>query len=68
LLGVPADKVRETVKYAPERFREMEADGLLELSEAAIRVTERGSMFIRNIAAALDPAYKQQLNKYSKAV
>lgn len=67
-LDVPADEIRETVGYAPERFGELVADRLVEVEERGLRVTEKGSMFIRNIAATLDPAYRAQVNKYSKAV
>jgi oxygen-independent coproporphyrinogen-3 oxidase len=46
----------------------MEADGLLRKTEQGIEVTETGSLFIRNIAALFDPAYREQVNKYSKSL
>lgn len=37
-----------------DRLQEMEADGLLELSDTGLRVTEAGRPFVRNIAMAFD--------------
>jgi len=38
----------------PHRLQEMEADGLLELSDMGLRITEAGRPFVRNIAMAFD--------------
>lgn len=43
-------------------------DGLLTYNEDEITVSELGSFFIRNIAAAIDPNYKEQMFNYSKSV
>ncbi|HEX2934992.1 MAG TPA: oxygen-independent coproporphyrinogen III oxidase [Bacteroidales bacterium] len=43
-------------------------DGLLEYTDEKILVSETGELFIRNIAALFDPAYRQQSNLYSKTV
>ncbi len=51
-----------------DELGEFEADGLIEIDNGQIKVTEKGSMFVRNIAASLDPAYKPGKNKYSKSV
>ncbi len=67
-LGTGEETLKQLVGFDPGKFSEMEKDNLLEVSCEGLHVTERGSMMIRNIAAALDPAYKQQVNKYSKSV
>ncbi len=56
------------LKDDPEQLKEMEADGLLHLTDGGLKVTETGALFIRNIAALFDPAYQQQVNKYSKSL
>lgn len=38
----------------PEKLREMQTDGLLELSDSGLRVTPAGRAFVRNIGMALD--------------
>lgn len=54
-----------------ESLKPMQQDGLLELTESSLTVTEQGRLFIRNIAMAFD-AYlaqgKSQKGKFSKTV
>lgn len=40
-----------------ERMEELEADGLVQLDDYRVRVTERGRPFLRNICMALDGRY-----------
>ena len=47
---------------------EFKSDGLLDFSEKAISITETGSLFIRNIAASLDPELTVGKGIYSKSV
>lgn len=63
-----ADRLKQLVGYNPVRLEEMQRDGLLEFDEEGLTVTETGSIFIRNIAALFDPAYSEQVNRYSKSV
>ena len=48
----------------------LQADGLVEISPAAIRVTELGRLFLRNIAMCFDAYLKQPVDqpRYSKTV
>jgi coproporphyrinogen III oxidase-like Fe-S oxidoreductase len=50
------------------RLEEFEKDGIINLKENQIDVTEKGLLFIRNVAAAIDPAYTMKENKYSRSV
>lgn len=45
---------------ALEDLQEMQADGLVQLEPATIRVTEAGRVFLRNIAMAFDGYLRQQ--------
>lgn len=67
LLIDPSD-LDKMLDNASAQLKEMEADGLLHLNEKGLKVTETGGLFIRNIAALFDPAYRQQVNKYSKSL
>lgn len=42
------------LQNASEHLREMEADGLVEISESGIKITEAGRAFTRNVAMAFD--------------
>ncbi len=67
-LQVPVEELRRIFVPEPQVFEEFVADGLLSFSYDQLVVSETGWLFIRNIAAALDPAFKSTDNKYSKAV
>lgn len=67
-LQVDLPELKGILNDDPKQLAEMEADGLLHRTEHGLMVTETGSLFIRNIAALFDPAYRQQVNKYSKSL
>lgn len=67
-LQVNLPELKGILNDDPKQLAEMEADGLLHRTEHGLTVTETGSLFIRNIAALFDPAYRQQVNKYSKSL
>jgi len=48
--------------------KDFENDGLVTLTQDEIRVTAKGEPYIRNLAAALDPAFSSGINRYSKSV
>ncbi len=61
-------KLKSIVRFTDEKLQEFINDGLLTFNDDEIRVTETGSLFIRNIATLFDPLYTKQKNKYSKTV
>ncbi len=67
-LGIPQKRLTE--QFIPERSRllEFSDEGLLVFSDDELKVTEAGSLFIRNIAASLDPAFNSENNRYSRSV
>ncbi|MBM2814609.1 MAG: Coproporphyrinogen-III oxidase [Ignavibacteria bacterium] len=44
------------------------ADGIINYSEDRIEITEIGILFIRNVAASLDPVFQSSVMNYSKSV
>lgn len=60
--------LQNMVNYNSQKLDKLAADHLISYNNDAIKVTETGSFFIRNIAVLFDPAYKQVENKYSKTV
>lgn len=67
-LGISTDQLHETIRADEQALEEFVKDGLIGMSPEGITVTPTGALFIRNIAAAIDPAYREQTSKYSKTV
>jgi oxygen-independent coproporphyrinogen III oxidase len=63
-----AQDIKNLVRFNPQNFSDFIADGLMELKGDQIRVHDKGFIFARNIAMALDPAFNQEENIYSKTV
>ena len=67
-LGVSAEELKSLLILDERVLEEFVQDGLLEYSPSFLRVTPEGSLFVRNIAASLDPAYQSHTHQYSKSV
>ena len=67
-LNVSEDMIMNNINLKKESLKVFVRDGLLIEIPGSIEVTEKGSLFIRNIAAALDRGFSQNGNTYSKSV
>ena len=67
-LGVTRPELSRYISYNEKEFKGFIDDGIVIVNDDSIEVSETGSLFIRNVAASLDPAYKKEANKYSKSV
>ncbi|RMH56229.1 MAG: oxygen-independent coproporphyrinogen III oxidase [Candidatus Hydrogenedentota bacterium] len=61
-------EIREEFAREIEGLRDLEEDGLIERGNEGILVTERGRLFIRNIAMRFDPTVGQAADRYSRTV
>jgi oxygen-independent coproporphyrinogen-3 oxidase len=61
-------EIKQVIQFDPVKFISFVADDLMYLDRDHIKVHEKGLLFARNIAMALDPALKQGENVYSKTV
>jgi oxygen-independent coproporphyrinogen-3 oxidase len=61
-------EVKDIVKYNEATLQDFHKDELIEYNKQEIRVTELGSLFIRNIAASFDPDLKSENKLYSKSL
>ena len=66
--SLTTDELKLTYPSDTPLLKEFEADGLITSNNNEILVTEAGSLFIRNIAAAFDSDYISKSNTYSKTV
>jgi oxygen-independent coproporphyrinogen-3 oxidase len=65
---ISTDAFMDITGFEADKLISFIDDGLVEYSDEKIQITSTGELFIRNIAALFDPAYKQQSNQYSKTV
>ncbi len=66
--NLSAQDIKNLVRFNPKNFNDFIVDGLMELKGDQIRVHDKGFIFARNIAMALDPAFNLEENIYSKTV
>jgi oxygen-independent coproporphyrinogen-3 oxidase len=68
--GVPGVDVGAIVREERDRLAPLEDDGLIAFEKNALRVTDKGCIFLRNIAVVFDAYLKQRENKplFSRAV
>lgn len=66
--GISPERLKNTLSADHRQLNEFQSDGLVLITDEGITLTEKGSLFIRNIAAALDPAFHAKEKKYSKSV
>lgn len=60
--------IKELIKFDPSKFEDFILDDLMVLDNDQIKINDKGLMFARNIAMALDPALNKGENIYSKTV
>ena len=61
-------EVLNAIRYNQNELQEFADDGLIEYSADEIRMTEIGKLFVRNIAASLDPLMENSTKSFSKPV
>ncbi|MCW3807693.1 oxygen-independent coproporphyrinogen III oxidase [Plebeiibacterium marinum] len=61
-------QVKKVVLYSYEKLLGFKEDGLIEFDDNQVKITENGSLYIRNIVAALDPALNNNQRMYSKSL
>ena len=60
--------MKEALNYDVPALQQMADDGLITLEPTHIALTEAGSPFVRNVAAALDKMMINNNNRFSKPV
>jgi len=60
--------IKTTFAHAIENLKPMEDDGLVELHDDRLQVTNQGRLFIRNIAMSFDAYLESGKGKFSKTV
>lgn len=63
--SITLEKFLEITNFDVTRLEMMFSDGLVELKDNILKVSEQGMMVVRNVAVAFDPEYKPVTNKFS---
>ena len=66
--NLTVDEIKHIIQLEPSKFTDFVNDDLMYIDGQQIKIHEKGLLFARNIAMALDPALKQGENIYSKTV
>ncbi len=61
-------ELKQVVNYDSNALEEFKNDGLIEFDDNYCKITEEGTMFIRNIVAAFDPALSGSKKRYSNSL
>ena len=67
-LGLTVDEVKQATAYDVAKMQDFAADGLIEWTDDSIRMTEEGTLFVRNVAASLDKLLLHSNKSFSKPV
>lgn len=65
---VTLPQLKELCCFSTEKLDQLKSDELVNYADNQLTVTEKGSLFIRNIAVIFDPEYQPQQFSYSKTV
>lgn len=67
-LDISVERLKNNIAYEKSKLTDFENDKLLISKNDDLKITEKGKFFIRNIAATLDPDFKNTENTYSKSI
>jgi oxygen-independent coproporphyrinogen-3 oxidase len=67
-LSIPVEKIKHATAYNSAIFNDFASDDILTFDEKQMQVTAQGTLFVRNIAAALDKRMIHSDKSFSKPV
>ena len=67
-LGFTSEEIKKNTTYNTKLLQQFEADGIISLSEEKIQITAEGQLFLRNVAASLDPLTQAGQTNFSKPI
>lgn len=69
LIKIPIPEIKSRLTYDASKLKEMEEDGIITLSPEEIKVTKKGALYVRNVAAIFDPLMRNgNTLRFSKPV
>ncbi len=66
--NISVEDIYEITKVDKQELKTFEEEGLINIKEDAIELTQHGQFFMRNVAAAFDPNMKENTKNFSKSL
>ena len=67
-LSITKDEVLAAVRYSESELQSFHEDGVIAFNTEGIEMTSEGKLFVRNVAASLDPLMENSSKQFSKPV
>lgn len=67
-LGITTEELKAALHFDEAQLREMATDGILQMTNEGLEMTDEGHPFVRNVAAALDPLMQGTDKQFSKPI
>ena len=67
-LNISIDSIKKITAYEPIKLKIFEEDGLVEIFDDIIKISDDGMLVVRNIAMTFDPMLKIQDSQFSKTL
>lgn len=68
LRSIPEEIIWNNIRFRQENLKIFEDDNIIERNQKNFKIKDNGLLFIRNVAAELDPNFERADNLYSKPV
>lgn len=68
LTGLSVGKIKESINFNQNKLQEFADDGIVNLSDEGLSITPEGRLFVRNVAASMDPLMINTTKSFSKPV
>ncbi len=66
-MNITIPEILDSVNYDQQLMRQFKDDGIIDYDDDSVRITGKGSLFIRNVAASLDPLMADTAKKFSRS-
>lgn len=66
--SLPAETIKQAIRYNEQQLLTLAEDQIITLDEKELRVNPEGALFVRNVAASLDPFIQQTTRSFSKPI
>ena len=60
-------EIMETINYDRKLLNQFKEDGIIDFTDDYVKITGKGSLFIRNVAASFDPLMAEGNKKFSRS-
>lgn len=66
-MNIAIPEILDSVNYDQQLMGQFKDDGIIDYDDDSVRITGKGGLFIRNVAASLDPLMADTAKKFSRS-